>query len=511
VNRLQIVITKMVHKLVMADIDDEETQQMLGGEGTRPVIVQKHSGNSTVWKVLTLLLVGVVILFATDSVQLKNSSKTKTTTTNGDDDNNNDNNNNNNNNNIEPSNSFAENVEFKNKPVPSPTTPAENEPVPTTPADTTPVVSEPTTTTTTTSEAASSSGSAPEPAVDEPAEDSTPAETVPVPSPPENTPPPPVATETTPAETETVPVPSPETSGDGTATASKASLPDPPIVNEADRRTYPRRGQPMGDADRQAMIGNWGSWTFVDDKERPQHDYYKDHPNRDIPRTEFPSNAWQIDTDHLSKFLPQGIALAQRAQEAILAEYGKTEGTWEERAKMFTVEHIPEEELETAPGLSATGRRGKREGRNSTYQGGWTTPTSWEGLKKRILHAIMTEDSFVFAMGGHSAAAGHGNHFSQSYSLQVQWILESVFARLGVRHEARNFGNGGLGTVHNGIAAASLYGPDIDVLMWDSGMTEGPEGADLAARQALLGGIKVPVRIGSTTFQYTFSLCALHR
>jgi hypothetical protein len=39
----------------------------------------------------------------------------------------------------------------------------------------------------------------------------------------------------------------------------------------------------------------------------------------------------------------------------------------------------------------------------------------------------------------------HRNHFQQSYTLQVQWILEAVFARMGVKHEARNFGNGGLG------------------------------------------------------------------
>lgn len=37
------------------------------------------------------------------------------------------------------------------------------------------------------------------------------------------------------------------------------------------------------------------------------------------------------------------------------------------------------------------------------------------------------------------------NHFIQSYTLQIQWILEAVFARLGVKHEARNFGNGGMG------------------------------------------------------------------
>ena len=109
-------------------------------------------------------------------------------------------------------------------------------------------------------------------------------------------------------------------------------------------------------------------------------------------------------------------------------------------------------------------------------RGGWTTPGSWKGLKRRLLHAIMTEDSFVFAMGGHSSSAGHGNHFQQSYTLQVQWILEAVFARLGVRHQSRNFGNGGLGTVQHGMGSGSVYGPDVDVLMWDSGMTEGNKG-----------------------------------
>lgn len=65
---------------------------------------------------------------------------------------------------------------------------------------------------------------------------------------------------------------------------------------------------------------------------------------------------------------------------------------------------------------------------------------------------------------------------------------------MGVKHEARNFGNGGLGTTQNGIAAASSYGPDVDMLMWDSGMTEREEEAkDMMARQQLLAGKKVPI------------------
>lgn len=66
---------------------------------------------------------------------------------------------------------------------------------------------------------------------------------------------------------------------------------------------------------------------------------------------------------------------------------------------------------------------------------------------------------------------------------------------MGVQFIARNFGNGGLGTVHNGMAAGDIYGHDVDMLMWDSGMTENnnrPQ--ELLHRQGLLASqFKVPV------------------
>jgi hypothetical protein len=252
------------------------------------------------------------------------------------------------------------------------------------------------------------------------------------------------------------------------------------------RRTYFPRGRYSLFSDtneaiattRDAMVQEWGSWTLVDDKERPIHDFYGSYPNRDVPRTQFPSNAWQLDKDYLSKFLPESLQLVERVQRAIRAEYGQ-EGK-DPLEMSFTLY-----KYENSTDVPHTGSK----------QAGWTTDDSWQALVKRILHAIMTEDVFVFAMGGHSAAAGHGNHFQQSYTLQIQWILEGVFARMGVQHIARNFGNGGLGTIHNGIAAADIYGHDVDMIMWDSSMTERPaKDLELFHRQALIGSkFKVPV------------------
>jgi hypothetical protein len=287
------------------------------------------------------------------------------------------------------------------------------------------------------------------------------------------------------------------------STSPTATRSDPPR-GDAEYFQYQPRGRPLTEASRRALIDEWGAWSLDEAlsgrRVRLESDFYAAYPNRDVPREEFPANAWQTDVEYLSKFLPEGLALVGRAQEAILAEYGhgrsrdnetdvESPEAWWERARMFQLAIH-----DSLDGVTVETRKNKKGDR-----GGWTTASSWDGLKRRILHAIMTEDSFVFAMGGHSAAAGHGNHFQQSYTLQVQWILEAVFARLGVRHEARNFGNGGLGTVHNAMAATSIYGPDVDVLMWDSSMTEkGDRPKDLFHRQALMGGdgsynAKVPV------------------
>ena len=67
-------------------------------------------------------------------------------------------------------------------------------------------------------------------------------------------------------------------------------------------------------------------------------DFAAEFPNRAIPHDQFPANAWQPADEYLSKFLPQAIALVQRAQEAILAEYGQPKkGDWETRTEMFHV------------------------------------------------------------------------------------------------------------------------------------------------------------------------------
>ena len=178
---------------------------------------------------------------------------------------------------------------------------------------------------------------------------------------------------------------------------------DTPMVyeNETPRYAYKTRGQPMPDVLAKEQTSKWGEWKPMT-KERPQHDFYKDFPNRDVPRAKFPSNAWQLDKVYMKEFLTQGKDLVMRAMEAILAEYGHSVddepgASFADRSAMFNLRRF-----------NLTETKFDKKGGIDGQDGGWTTDRSWEGLKRRLLHAIITEDSFNFAMAGHSSSAGHG-------------------------------------------------------------------------------------------------------
>ena len=108
----------------------------------------------------------------------------------------------------------------------------------------------------------------------------------------------------------------------------------------------------------------------------------------------------------------------------------------------------------------------------------------------------MTNDEFYYVLGGHSAAAGHGNNFHQTYLMEFANIMEPVLHKLGVRLIAKNLAMGGVGTTHFSFGASTLYG-EADVMMWDSSMTEkGAPDQDLFHKQVMMSGERFPVLIG---------------
>ena len=83
-------------------------------------------------------------------------------------------------------------------------------------------------------------------------------------------------------------------------------------------------------------------------------------------------------------------------------------------------------------------------------------------------------DRFVWATGGHSAAAGHGNFCNQSYTAYLERAAASVFASVGLELEGRNYAMGGMRSGPEcALCNVAVYGADADVITWDFGMTDG--------------------------------------
>ena len=62
----------------------------------------------------------------------------------------------------------------------------------------------------------------------------------------------------------------------------------------------------------------------------------------------------------------------------------------------------------------------------------WMTEGAFEGFVHKVLYSTITNNEFYMVLGGHSAAASHGNNFFQDYILLFHHLMEPIFDRLGV-------------------------------------------------------------------------------
>jgi hypothetical protein len=155
------------------------------------------------------------------------------------------------------------------------------------------------------------------------------------------------------------------------------------------------------------LTDKWGKWSFWDGDEdmRPTEEYLSKHPHKDCPGEDLPDDSWQVDAVFVNHYLNDADKLISRAMDAIFAEYGHPREGLEptqlaERMKQFHWEKVDmADATEPPPQYTKRGNRGN---------GGWTTKRSEKGLVRRLLHAMMTSDTFTVVMGGHSAAAGEG-------------------------------------------------------------------------------------------------------
>ena len=173
-----------------------------------------------------------------------------------------------------------------------------------------------------------------------------------------------------------------DTTGGSTLEKRDSWLPKPYTV---------RTENPPSPAVLEEYAKTWGTWKLGELPKMDRSGFCGGQSHCDVPREKIPADAWQNDSAYMSKFLEEADSLVGRAMNAILAEYGKSPS----ETAMFDLSY------------KDFGRRDLR-GKGPPSNGGWTTKRSMQGLARRLLHAMMTRDTFTFVLGGHSAAAGHG-------------------------------------------------------------------------------------------------------
>ena len=163
----------------------------------------------------------------------------------------------------------------------------------------------------------------------------------------------------------------------------------------------------------------YGYWNFVDDESdtRPVVDWMNvmkggktntgdggyDPSLGEISPSDFPRGTWQTDDVYVSRLIDEGRKLVNRVRDAMYDEVG-----WEDGGGIRLLE---------SGGGGGTG--GGETYRGGTRDGvvGWMYESSFRALSKKLLNAMITNDHFYVTLGGHSAAAGHGNNFRQSYMM----------------------------------------------------------------------------------------------
>lgn len=114
-------------------------------------------------------------------------------------------------------------------------------------------------------------------------------------------------------------------------------------------------------------------------------------------------------------------------------------------------------------------------------------------MKIKLLQALLappnTTVNFIWATTGHSAAAGHGDLFNQTYSASIEAAARVVFELFGIHFYAKNYAMGGTRSGPEiAMCLPEIIGKDVDILSWDFGMTDGG-GSHLYALFAQRAGV----------------------
>lgn len=82
-------------------------------------------------------------------------------------------------------------------------------------------------------------------------------------------------------------------------------------------------------------------------------------------------------------------------------------------------------------------------------------------------------EKYVFATGGNSVGAAHGNLFNESHTAYLERRVQGVFGSIGIAFEGRNYAMGSQSSApEDPMCFEQIFGNDVDFFCWDYSITD---------------------------------------
>eukprot|EP00977_Amphora_coffeiformis_P010039 scaffold2353_cov167-Amphora_coffeaeformis.AAC.30 len=239
----------------------------------------------------------------------------------------------------------------------------------------------------------------------------------------------------------------------------------------------------------------YGQWQDPPFQGKVAQTFYHNYWYKDVPVDEFPANAWQKNPAYVKEFVGQAVSLVDRVKEAIYEEYGLglLDIDKNDTATVSKIKTERETYLSVIQGDFSV-QNGAAMVDGKPFRGAaYVNERGWEGLIRKLLHAIMTEDDFFVVVAGPKAATYDGINLQFTQVMQFHEVMEPVFDRLGVKLYSRNMGMDASTTVA-ALGGADIYGEtDIFWYIPDPSQAESDAQIDFLLKQMILSGERMPL------------------
>lgn len=211
--------------------------------------------------------------------------------------------------------------------------------------------------------------------------------------------------------------------------------------------------------------------------------FFEEYFYRDVPMEDFPDWAWQKDKDYIQHFLNEASALVEATKEGIMQEYHHPNPNDEEKEFFGVI--IGDHDF-------VDGQATHKETQKRVPGVAFLPEKTWDGLIRKLLHALVTSDHFYVAVVG-TDETYKANNLAQTQVMQFNYIMEPIFHKLGMTLISRNMGMSASPAV-SALGGADIIG-ETDIL-WHvqrKDDEEKPGEFDLIQKQAIMSGERVPI------------------